>query len=41
MFAIQVWCGDSCDEKLGAIRVGPSIGHAEQPHLVMLQGQGN
>lgn len=41
MFPIQMWCGHSCDEELGAIRVGPSISHAEQAHLVMLQGQGN
>lgn len=41
MFAIQVWCGDSCDEELGAVSVWPSIGHAEQAHLVMLRGQGN
>lgn len=41
MFAIQVWCGDGCDEELGAVSVWPSIGHAEQAHLVMLRGQGN
>lgn len=41
MFAIQMWCGDSCDEELGAVSVGSSVGHAEQAHLVMLQGKGD
>lgn len=41
VFAIQMWCGDSCDEELGAISVGSSVGHAEQAHLVMLQGKGD
>lgn len=39
MFTIQVWCWDSDDEELGAISVWPSIGHAEQAHFVMLEGQ--
>lgn len=41
VLAIQMWCGDSCDEELGAISVGSSVGHAEQAHLVMLQGKGD
>lgn len=41
VFAIQMWRGDSCDEELGAISVGSSVGHAEQAHLVMLQGKGD
>ena len=37
MLAVQMRLGGMGDEELGAVRVGPAVGHAQHPRAVVLR----